>query len=394
MLNPSKPLSVCVVTDTFPKLSETFVLSQIEGLQQAGVDVHVVADRVAEPSDETRHLNVEPRWGPVSRIEPGVRGLPPRLADRGVTVLDRVFANRLRGVDAVIAHFGMNGVRVARTGHRTPGFPQLITLFHGFDVSMAAQDGTLSQYRPLFSHPGLLLTVNRPFRDTLIAAGAPPDRTRVHHLGIRPETIPFRQREWSGPIRFLSVGRLTEKKGIEIALRALGRLRGADPGLDWHYDIIGDGELRLRLEALSRELGLADRVRFLGAQPHAAVRDAMAEADSFLLPSRTAATGDQEGIPIVLMEAMAAGLLVVSTRHSGIPELVRDGETGLLSDEGDVDDLVQVLRRVFETGDMRDPVVNAARRTVETEFNAERQSAELVGWIEDLAKTGVDHEKF
>jgi len=391
-LKRSTPLSVCVVTDTFPKLSETFILSQIEGLRQAGVAVMVMADHVADPTEETRHLDVRQRWGPLSLIEPHVRRLPPALSDRGVTALDRVFARRLLRFDAVIAHFGMNGVRVARTGHRTPGFPPLITLFHGFDVGMAAHDGTLGQYRPLFSHPGLLLSVNRPFRNTLIDAGAPPERTRVHHLGIRPETIRFRRRDWSCPFRFLSVGRLTEKKGTEIALRALAKIHDDPCGPDWRFDIIGDGELREDLQALSQKLGLADRVQFHGAQPHHAVRTAMAEADGFLLPSRTAATGDKEGIPIVLMEAMAAGLLVVSTRHSGIPELVRDGENGILADEGDVDDLVRALRQVFANRTTLNLLTDAARRTVETQFSADRQSRELVEWIEELVQNGISRE--
>ncbi|QFU10355.1 GDP-mannose-dependent alpha-(1-6)-phosphatidylinositol monomannoside mannosyltransferase [Rhodobacteraceae bacterium THAF1] len=385
-MQPSRPLSVCVVTDTFPKLSETFILSQIEELRQSGVQVTVVADHVAPATEETHHLNVVRRWSAASRAEPQVRRLPSRWADRGVTGLDRAFGRRLMGVDAVICHFGMNGVRVARTGHRMSGFPPIITVFHGFDVSMAAQDGTLDQYHPLFTHPGLLLTVNHPFRETLIGAGAPQDRTRVHHLGIRPETIPFRDKDWSAPIRFLSVGRLTEKKGIDVALRALGQLRVDQPDLHWRYDIIGDGDLRDTLEALTRDLNLSELVRFRGAQPHASVREAMAKADSFLLPSRTASTGDQEGIPIVLMEAMSAGLIVVSTRHSGIPELVRDGETGLLADENDVSDLERSLRRVFEDRVALTSMTNAARRTIETEFHADRQNAELVGWVEELAR--------
>ena len=387
LMKRSNFLNVCVVADTFPKLSETFIWGQVEGLRRAGVDVTVIADRVAEPIETTRAMDVRQRWGAASQMEPWLRRLPPNLSDRGVTLLDQLFAQKLLGFDAIIAHFGMNGVRVARTGHRTPNFPPLITIFHGFDVGMAARDGTLGQYRPLFSHPGLLLTVNKVFRSILIDSGAPPDRTRVHHLGIRPETIPFRHRSWSDPIRFLSVGRLTEKKGTEIGLRALARLQDDAANRDWRYDIIGDGELRGELEVLTHQLGLTDRVRFLGAQPHSIVRNAMDEADSFLLPSRTAATGDKEGIPIVLMEAMSAGLLVVSTRHSGIPELVRDGETGILADEGDVEDLAEALRKVFEKREALAPLAEAARRTVETEFHADRESSELVEWIEDLAKT-------
>ncbi len=388
-------LKVCVVTDTFPKLSETFVRDQIIGLQGAGVDVRVMTDRLSPPLQDTRDIRVARRWGGLSRIEPRLRDLPPTVSDRAITGLDRVFAQKLCGFDAVIAHFGMNGVRVARTGRRTPGFPPLITVFHGFDVGMAAHDGTLGQYRPIFSFPGLLLTVNQTFRDMLVDAGAPPERTRVHHLGIRPEGIPFRRRDWSGRIQFLSVCRLTEKKGIAQALRALAQLKEETPAHDWLYTIIGDGELRGSLEKLAKELGVADRVQFRGALPHEEVRRALSAADAFLLPSLTAATGDMEGIPIVLMEAMAAGLLVVSTRHSGIPELITDGESGLLAAEGDVEDLHHRLAWMMEHRTRLDSIVAQGRRVIETSFHADRQTGELVDWLHELRDTpelvGADH---
>ncbi len=377
-------LKICVFADTFPKLSETFVRDQVIGLRNAGVDVTVVTDRLSAPLDDTDDVFAQRRWGAFSLLEPRLRRLPAALSDRAITGLDRIFARRLCGFDAVIAHFGMNGVRVARTGRRTAGFPPLVTIFHGFDVGMAARDRTLDQYRPLFDFPGLLLTVNNPFRDMLVAAGAPPARTRVHHLGIRSEAIPFRRRTWSGPIRFLSVCRLTEKKGIAQALEALSQLRATAPAQEWRYTIIGDGPLREELVAQADASGLSDRVEFRGAVPHEQVRAALDAADVFLLPSLTAASGDMEGIPIVLMEAMAAGLLVVSSDHSGIPELIAADETGLLAREGDVGDLHQRLVWMMDHRDRLNHIVEAALELVSTAFHADRQSRELVGWLHEL----------
>lgn len=217
-----------------------------------------------------------------------------------------------------------------------------------------------------------------------MAAGAPPEGTRVHHLGIRPETIPFRHRAFSAPIRFLSVGLLTEKKGIGIALQALARPRGSQPALDWHHDIIGDGELRGSLETLARQRVLTDRVTFWGP-PRGAVREAMAGADGLLRPSNPAATGDRQGIPIVLMDAMSAGLLVVSTHHSGIPELVRDGETAILTDEGNPEDLARAVARLSGTPETLQQLTDTARRIVETDFHAKRQARETVRLIEEPA---------
>ncbi|TIU75982.1 MAG: colanic acid biosynthesis glycosyltransferase WcaL, partial [Mesorhizobium sp.] len=108
------------------------------------------------------------------------------------------------------------------------------------------------------------------------------------------------------------------------------------PRDDWNYSVIGAGELLEQLKRLAAELGIAGRVDFLGPRPHAEVKQRLRDAHVFVLPSVSAHNGDLEGIPVALMEAMAAGLTVVSTYHSGIPELIEDGKTGFLAPERDV----------------------------------------------------------
>ena len=119
-------------------------------------------------------------------------------------------------------------------------------------------------------------------------------------------------------------------------MRALAQVRAQRPDLAFRYTLIGDGPLLMQMKSLCAELGLNEHVSFLGALPHAEVKRLLASSDAFILPSVTGIDGDMEGVPVVLMEAMAAGLLCLSSMHSGIPELIANGKSGLLSPERDV----------------------------------------------------------
>ena len=165
-----------------------------------------------------------------------------------------------------------------------------------------------------------------------------------------------------GEVRLLTVARLVEKKGHAHALRAIARVRDELPSL--RYDVIGDGPLRADLEALAGTLGIADRVHFHGAASSDAVRRAMDDADLFVLPSVTASDGDEEGTPTVLLEAAYRRLPVLSTRHAGIPEMVADGESGVLVAEGDDAALADGLRAMVRSRERWPAMGEAGRRLV------------------------------
>lgn len=183
---------------------------------------------------------------------------------------------------------------------------------------------------------------------------------------MRPEQV---------PPRIVCVARLLPYKGHSLLLRAVA---GAPPPLAGaRLDLVGDGPLREALAAEARELGLGDRVRFHGSVPEPAVADLLDAADVFALASVIAPDGDREGIPNALIEAMAAGLPAVSTRQSGVPELIRDGETGYLAEPGDVDGLRDALVRALTESEPARRAA-AARAVVEAEFDQRRSAARLV----------------
>ena len=200
-----------------------------------------------------------------------------------------------------------------------------------------------------------------------------PAATPVHivHCGVDPDAYGFRPRRVprAGPVKALCVASLQEKKGHAVLLEALA---GGGPTLArLSIDLVGGGELRSSLEAQVRRLGLDDRVSFLGPRSEEEVRALLAQADLFVLPSIVASDGQMEGLPVALIEALASGLPTIATRLSGIPELICDGETGLLAEPADPGSLAEALTRALAGAS---PNPRHGRELIERAFDV-RESA-------------------
>ncbi|PTE20170.1 colanic acid biosynthesis glycosyltransferase WcaL [Cereibacter changlensis JA139] len=369
-------MRLCIVVDTYPRLSETFVQAQAEGLAARGHEVEVLC-RESGASGQHGPIRIRRWWGLLAALNgPTERlGFGPRHKVR--RALDRMEARYLSGFDVVLAHFGYEGARVAAVLSRLEKAPPLVTIYHGHDVATVIRNGAMSLYDQLFRVGALHLPVNAVFRQMLVDAGAPPERTLVHHMGIASGAFASAPRDWNArPLRILSVGRLTEKKGFAVAIAALERLAEDYPDLDWRYEIVGTGALQEPLRAQAESSAVAGRISFLGARPHAEVQRLLAAAHVFLLPSVTAANGDAEGVPVSLMEAMASGALTVSTDHSGIPELIEDGVTGFLAPERDIPALARRLAAAAH-GDCPEGITRAAAEKVRQDFDADHQLLSL-----------------
>jgi colanic acid/amylovoran biosynthesis glycosyltransferase len=176
------------------------------------------------------------------------------------------------------------------------------------------------------------------------------------------------------------VARLVEKKGIADAIVAMSHLI-----LPYEYIVVGDGPLRERLAQLAAARGVSSNVTFAGAQPASEVINILHSADVLLAPSVTAADGDIEGIPVSIIEGMSAGLPVVATRHSGIPEAVADGRSGFLVAEHDVDGLVKCLSELGSSHERRRQMGLAGADIIRREFDISMLTDRLVGMYRELA---------
>lgn len=190
------------------------------------------------------------------------------------------------------------------------------------------------------------------------------------------------------PFRLLFVGRLVERKGVEVLVRAVGLLRERLPVT---LTVVGEGPSESSIRALVESLGLSDRVTLTGRVDDAALRGAYREADAFVLPAIVDAKGDTEGLGVVLLEALRFGLPVIASRAGGIPDIVRDGETGWLVTPGDPAALAEVISAVASNPEEGRRRVRRGRVRVEAGFSLERIVGRVIGCYEEAmtARAGV-----
>jgi colanic acid/amylovoran biosynthesis glycosyltransferase len=384
---------VAVLTGLFPVLWETPFLNQITGLVERGHQVDIYADQ-AQP-DVPAHPDIprlqllqrtfyparlphQGRWREALRLIRSqseadrrilVRTLNPFVFWRRAFSLDQLRRTvpflPPRSYDICYCPFAQDARRALRFRRLGVLTGKLAVAFRGSDVTRYLAQRGSGVYRRVFQNGDLFLPVCQAFARRIEQLGCPPGRIRVHHTGINLGRFPYRPRQVviGHPVRVVTVGRLVEKKGIEYALHAVRQL--TDHGLDVQYEIIGDGPLRQRLGQQVEQLNLASRVRFAGWQTHAQVLQALERAQILIAPSVRAADGDEEGIPNVLREAMAGGLPVISTHHSGIPELISDGVNGYLVPERDSQTLADRIRHLAGTPETWPRLTAAARQRVE-----------------------------
>jgi glycosyltransferase involved in cell wall biosynthesis len=228
-------------------------------------------------------------------------------------------------------------------------------------------------------------------RHRLIERGFPPAKLCTHHLGVE---VPQRPDQWPDPgaRRLLFVGRFVEKKGLHDLIAAAARL--GELGGDVELVLVGDGELRSKIKAAAAGSGI--RHRLTGWLAPEAVAREMAAAAVLVVPSRSAASGDAEGVPTVIFEAQARGLPVIATRHGGIPEAVRHRESGLLVDAGQPEAIAAAVGGLLADHALYRTLQHGGRRSVETSFDATRQSSRLEQILLELvtehrARSGSEH---
>ncbi len=411
-------MKVAIVVHEFPALSETFVLSHVTGLIDLGHDVTVIADQPRR--EATRHPDVaryglerhiiygdtdKPKWRRALELAKSFLSVGLRHPIKAIRAIRRARETgaigpfralnwwaRLdgrRSYDVIHAHFGTVG-RTAAALRRIGAIEgPLVTTFHGVDMSaslMANED----IYTRLFIEGEAFLPVSEYWRTKLLTLGAPAERTIVQHMGIDTQALAFRPR-WvdqrgrgNHPLRALSIGRLVEKKGIEFALEAVARYRNR--GHQIVYTIIGDGPLRGELERLIDLYELTGTARIMGLRSNAEVRRLLYQNDVLIAPSVTDKEGDQEGIPVTIMEAMAVGVPVISTLHSGIPELVEHGMSGLLAIERDPEGIALALAELTDTAGFARRLTQNARAKVEREFDLAKLNRRLAEFYESLVR--------
>lgn len=398
-------MNIAFLVNQFPSVSETFILNQIVGLIELGHDIHIFADKSVKNaaihenygkydlSKKTHYYHIP--QNKIVRIWKAVL-LIVKYAPSHYDVLLRSFnivrygkpswslsllfmslALLERGpFDIIHCQFGALGPNGVALNQICGSHSKIVTSIRGFDVTVYLKKHP-GIYGELFKKGNLFLPVCEFLKERLILEGCEEKKIVVLHSGIDCSKFEYIQRERGPgePIKVLTIARLIEKKGVAFAVEAVSRLLSKGETID--YSIVGDGALRDDLQQLIKRMGIERQVRLLGWKTHEEVKRLLEESHVLVAPSLTSESGDQEGIPNAIKEAMATGLPVVSTFHSGIPELVTDGVSGLLVPERDAASLAEALAYLMSHPEVCKRMGKAGRMQVEQEFDTNSLNKKL-----------------
>ena len=354
---------VLVLAPTARATSETFVRANLQGLPFA----------VTAYFGDERPLNAPWRlaYGTailLSKLFTRLHWL--RLAGWPASVVVCALIRRHQP-DVVMVEFGFEAVRVmeACSWSDVP----LVVHFRGSDASAQGRLGLLrGRYGRLLDIAAGVIVKSRPMADTLLSLGARSDRLLISASGANSDLFHGSNPAQSPP-RLLAVGRFVAKKGPLQTIRAFGLMcQSLGPVIPrptlW---MVGEGPLLKPARVLVRDLGLQDCVRFFGARPQDQVADLMRQVRGFVQHSMVAPDGDSEGNPVAVMEAQLSGLPVVATSHAGIPEVVLDGQTGLLVEEGDETAMAQAMALLVQDPAFAARLGDCGRQRVQEHFTIE-----------------------
>ena len=389
-------MATAFVLKGYPRLSETFIAQEIRALEKRGHEIHIISLR--HPTDTDTHPIHQEIQAPILYLPEYLHHEPRRVARAliqartlpGFTAaftlwgadLRRDFTrNRMRrfgqacvvacelpdDIDRLHAHFLHTPASVTRYAAIMRGLP--------WSGSAHAKDIWTTPKWDIREKLGCLdwlVTCTQSGADYLRTLAPDPETVSLVHHGLDfnrfapPDACEHMSDTPNTPLIILSVGRAVPKKGYNDCLQALASL---PPHLNWRFRHVGGGPLLNELRDRAHGLGLEDRIEWLGAQPQGVVLSEIRRADVFVLPSKQTPDGDRDGLPNVLMEAQSQRVAVLSTRMSGIPELILDGETGVLVTPGDSAALSDALRRLLEDPALRAKLAQAGFKRVRSHFS-------------------------
>ena len=409
-----QPMKIAFFVNDFPSYTQMFILNQITGLADLGYHVDIFAKRLIDlpkPNAKVRDYDLLKRVylfpmmpkGWIKRFITLIGLIIKYRAWRRAKILLNCLNFYKFGKDALslrliynalpffchwqydIIHcqFGMLGPLASDLLQAKVISGKLVTSFRGYDTLQYIKKFP-NIYDELFKIGSLFLPVSQSFKKWLVDQGCPPESVHVLYSGIELNHFEFNEKHLHPQknVMLVSIGRLVEKKGIRFAIIALSQL--IEKGYQVKYTIIGYGPLEEELKALSERLGVKHLVNFTGWLSHEETIRYLNQCHIMLTPSITSKNGDKEGIPNVLKEAMALGLPVVSTLHSGIPELIKNKESGFLIAEGDANALADRIAFLIDHPDTWRKFSRNGRKVIERNYDSIKLNKKLLTYYSRL----------
>lgn len=349
MTTNSKP-KIAIYTSFFLPISETFIYRQLLGVTEEFnpiVITKTLHNQDLFPYDKICLYKRNLKERIYSKIISKFSNNYSSISKQQVQCFKNILTNNQ--IQLIHAHFGPHGLNMLPPAQAL-NIPLVVT-FHGYDASAELQvKKYAATIKKLFQY-AYIIAVSNKMATKLISLGANPDRTFTHYIGAPLDTFKYQPRKPivlkvknNEPIKFLQIARFAEKKGHKYTLEAFKTFLTYYPKSE--LILAGTGPLENQCKEFCKQHHL-ENIRFIGPVTEKEVIPLLQQADVYLQHSITASNGDQEGIPIGIAEAMATGLPIISTLHSGIPELVRDGIDGHLVNEKDINGYVNKMRQIL-----------------------------------------------
>jgi colanic acid/amylovoran biosynthesis glycosyltransferase len=394
------PLRIGYVLKRFPRFSETFILNELLALQALGVECHVFS--LLTPPDEPRHARLADLRAPVtylSKASDPATDIMQSDADLFAGSDAKAIASlcgkakevarlaRKAGITHLHAHFGSDPATVALLAARALGGTFSFTA-HARDIyhTYVSPEVDAAKRRAKLREAAFTVTVS-DYNAAHLRGLCPEAADRIYRLYNGIDLTLFSLADDVVDGRIVAVGRLVEKKGFSVLVDACAILR--DRGLPFDCRIIGDGPLQGALQAQIETLGLVGQVTLAGPMPQERLADELGTAAIATLPCVITPDGDRDGLPTVLLEAMGKGVPVVTTTVTGGPEIVADGETGLLCPPGNPAALADALETLLRDPHRARAMGAAGRLRAERLFDLTTNVSELARHFTNMAPTAV-----
>ncbi len=406
-------MRLAYIVTYFPVLTETFILRELLQFENAGAEVRIyhltpfqkgvqIHDfakstiSMAHSSGYFFDLKVlSACLQAIVRRPSAVMGVvwrllrsfykEPVLLAKSLALLPKSFwlAKDLEAWQGQHMHAGFAGhpATAAWIVERMTGIPYSVSC-HGHDIFRSQ-----SLLDEKFARAAFVRVISEFNRNFILdkVPGADSANIKVIHCGVDNDGLPERSNSDGKDFRILYVGSLQPRKGVECLLNAL-KLQSIVG--DWRLDILGDGPSRQNLETLAQSIPNNERIHFAGGQANEVVVEAMRRSDVLVVPSVPGPGGRAEGIPTVLMEALSQGLPVIASRLTGIPELVRHGETGYLFPPGDSKALAGILAEIASNLDAARETAESGRQLVAAEFDLRKNANAMFELFQDYCASG------
>jgi len=393
-MNMTTDKNVAFFVGQFPKLSETFIINQVTGLIDQGFDVTIFANH--RPKENIQHDLVKEYdlynrtnyvKSPTSYIEganlllknivklaryyPGhikeLTSIVSRGKDLPIYVSNLLyFLEYNESFDICHAHFGPAGKNWSFIGDMADQGPFFVT-FYGYDVSRLVHPNNYDYYNDLWSSCDQAIGITNHIKTKMILLGCPEEISLKHPIGIDTDKFSFSPLDYKSELKVTTIARFVEKKGIKYAIDAVADC--VDKGINIQYRIAGDGPLRSEIEDQIQARNLGDNVKLLGWQSQHEISSLLKNTHISLQPSVTATNGDMEGQALVLQEAQAMGVPIISTYHNGIPEGVLENKSGKLVSERDSQSIMSAIQYFVENPEQIHQYGKNGREFIESEFD-------------------------